>query len=178
MSRVGKVPIKIPEKVTIDVKDCVIEVKGPRGSMHLDLPGLVNVSVSDGEVIVSRDSDNKDARAHHGLIRNLISNMVRGVSEGFSKTLDINGVGYRAEVKGEELVLSLGYSHPINFAIPEGISITVNKQTQMVLEGIDKQLVGETAARIRLLRPPEPYKSKGIKYSDEIIKRKAGKTAV
>jgi large subunit ribosomal protein L6 len=177
MSRVGKAAIKIPDKVTVNMQNRKIDVKGPKGLMHLDLPTLVDVSISNGEVIVSRDSDDGDARACHGLIRNLIGNMVLGVSEGFSRTLEINGVGYRAELKGKDLILSLGFSHPINFAIPEGISITVNKQTNLVLEGIDKQLVGETAARIRRLRPPEPYKGKGIKYSDEIIKKKAGKAA-
>ena len=177
MSRIGKAPIKLPEKVTVTQQNGTIEVKGPKGSLSMPVPELVKVAVTDGEVLVTRDSDEKEVRSRHGLVRNLIQNMVQGVCEGYTKTLEINGVGYRAEVKGKELVLSLGFSHPIHFAIPEGIGIKVNKQTEVVIEGIDKQLLGETAARIRKLRPPEPYKGKGIKYSDEVIQRKAGKTA-
>lgn len=178
MSRVGKTPIKVPDKVTVNIQNGIVEVKGPKGLMSLNIPDLVNVSMVSGEVVVACGSDSNMAHSRHGLVRNLIGNMVRGVSEGFVKKLEITGIGYRAEVKGKNLLLSLGFSHPLKFPIPDGISITVNKQTELVVEGINKQLVGETAACIRRLRPPEPYKGKGIKYSDEVIQRKAGKTAV
>ena len=178
MSRIGKVPIKLPEKVSVTLENGTVTVKGPKGSMVLALSGRVQVAVVEGAVEVTREGEAPERRAEHGLVRNLINNMVQGVLEGFSRKLEINGVGYRAEVKGKDLVMTLGFSHPVNFAIPEGVAIKVNKQTELLIEGIDKQLIGETAARIRRLRPPEPYKGKGIKYAEEVIKRKAGKSAV
>ncbi len=178
MSRIGKAPIKLPDKVTVNVNDGVVAVKGPKGNLELALPQLVQIAIKDGEVQVTRTSDSKAGRSRHGLVRNLVNNMIVGVSEGYARKLEINGVGYRAEVKGKDLVLSLGFSHPVNFSIPEGVTIKVNKQTELLLEGIDKQLLGETAARIRKVRPPEPYKGKGVKYAEEVIQRKAGKTAV
>lgn len=178
MSRIGKAPIKLPEKVSVSLDNGTVTVKGPKGSLGMVLPALVQAAVVEGAVEVTRKGADPESRAQHGLVRNLIHNMVQGVSEGFTKKLEINGVGYRAEVKGKDLVLSLGFSHPVNFAIPEGVLIKVNKQTELMIEGIDKQLIGETAARIRRLRPPEPYKGKGIKYAEEVVKRKAGKSAV
>lgn len=178
MSRIGKAPIPLLDKVTVSVEKSSVEVKGPKGALSLAIPDSVNVMVNDGVVNVTCSSDEKNARARYGLVRKLIANMVKGVSDGFSKQLEINGVGYRAEVKGKDVRLTLGFSHPVTFPIPEGIAIKINKQTELLIEGIDKQLVGETAARIRRLRPPEPYKGKGIKYADEVIKRKAGKSAV
>ncbi len=177
MSRIGNAPIVIPDKVSANVKADSIEVKGPNGTLNTGLLAGVAVEVKDGQIVVSRTVDSPETRSQHGLVRSLINNMVQGVLEGFSKTLEINGVGYRAELKGKELILSLGFSHPVNFTIPDGIEVKVNKQTELIISGIDRQLVGETSARIRRLRPPEPYKGKGIKYSDEVIKRKAGKSA-
>lgn len=177
MSRIGKAPIQLPEKVSVLVQGEQIQVKGPLGTLTTPLLPQIHVETKEGHVFVQRKVDEKRIRSQHGLIRNLIYNMVIGVSGGYRKNLEINGVGYRAEVKGKDLVLTLGFSHPVTFSIPEGIKIQVNKQTALTIEGIDKQLVGETAARIRQLRPPEPYKGKGIKYTEEIIQRKAGKAA-
>lgn len=178
MSRIGKAPVKIPEKVTVTVQDRDVQVKGPQGQLSLKIPNAIQVTVKDGNVEVTRDGADREVRARHGLTRKLIQNMVTGVTEGFSKTLEIVGVGYRADVKGKSLSLSLGFSHPIEYPIPEGISVKVNKQTELVISGMDRQLVGEMAACIRRLRPPEPYKGKGIKYAQEVIVRKAGKSAV
>ncbi len=179
MSRIGNAPIAMPEKVTVVVQGSAIEVKGPKGALSLPLDQLTSfdIKVADNQVTVARQSNEKEIRAKHGLLRNLIRNMVVGVSEGYKKELEINGVGYRADAKGKSLVLTLGFSHPVTFPIPEGIKISVEKQTLLRIEGIDKQLVGQTAAQIRELRPPEPYKGKGIKYVEEVIQRKAGKTA-
>lgn len=178
MSRVGKAPIQIPEKVSVTVQGGEVQVKGPLGMLSVGLLDEIDVKVADGQVALARKSEEKEVRSCHGLLRNLIHNMVIGVSEGYKKDLEINGVGYRAEVKDKDLVMTLGFSHPVKFPIPDGIKISVNKQTALTVEGINKQLVGETAARIRQLRPPEPYKGKGIKYAEEVIKRKAGKSAV
>lgn len=178
MSRVGNAPIPIPEKVTVTVQQSAVQVKGPQGEMSWSMPTGIKANVADGAVNVTRHDDSQDQRARHGLARNLIRNMVLGVTDGFSKELEIIGVGYRAEVKGKVLALTLGHSHAIQFPIPEGITIKVNKQTELSIQGRDKQLVGETAARIRRLRPPEPYKGKGVKYASEVIVRKAGKSAV
>lgn len=177
MSRVGNALIEIPDKVTVTVHDGEVQVKGPLGQIALKVVPQIQVGVAGKTVKVTREAETQALRARHGLIRNLVHNMVIGVSEGYRKSLDINGVGYRAEMKGKDLVLSLGFSHPVIFPVPQGIKITVNKQTNLVIEGVDKQLVGETAARIRELRPPEPYKGKGIKFTDEVIRRKAGKAA-
>lgn len=178
MSRIGNKPIQVPEKVTVNVQGSGVQVKGPQGQLSGVIPAGIQVSVADGLVKVSRDDNEREIRARHGLVRNLIQNMVIGVTDGYVKNLEIIGVGYRADVKGKVLALTLGFSHGVNFPIPEGITIKVNKQTEIAIQGMDKQLVGETAARIRRFRPPEPYKGKGIKYANEVIIRKAGKSAV
>lgn len=178
MSRVGKQPISLPEKVEVKVSSGAVDVKGPKGSLKFNLPKHVSVSVDSGVVNVSRDGDDRIARSMHGLCRNQIDNMVKGVSQGFVRELDINGVGYRAEVKGKELHMALGYSHPVIYALPNGISAEVDaKRTKITLSGIDKQLLGNTAAKVRSFRPPEPYRGKGIKYVEETIRRKEGKSA-
>ncbi len=178
MSRIGKLPISIPEKVEVKVANAAVEVKGPKGSLKFVLPVKVKVSVESGVVVVTRENDEQDARSLHGLCRSQISNMVKGVSSGFVRELDINGVGYRAEVKGKELHLALGYSHPVIYALPIGVVAEVDaKRTKITLSGIDKQLLGNTAAKVRSFRPPEPYRGKGIKYVEETIRRKEGKSA-
>lgn len=176
MSRIGKLPIEIPKGVKISFTDSVLSVQGPNGALSRQIMSLVSLDISESSIVVSRCDDTTPARAAHGLTRTLISNMVVGVTKGFQRDLEINGVGYRAEVKGNDLVLSLGYSHPVNFSIPKGISIDVEKMTKLTVKGFDKELVGQTAAKIRSFRSPEPYKGKGIKYADETILRKAGKT--
>ncbi len=175
MSRIGKLPIEIPQGVKVELKDGRISVSGPKGSLSLPLRDEVSVTVEGSTIKVERRDDSRQARSMHGLTRTLIANMVKGVSEGFEKRLEIVGVGYRAELKGDTLVLALGYSNPVNYRLPEGISAKVDRQTSITLSGCDKQLVGQVAAEIRSLRPPEPYKGKGIRYSDEVIIRKAGK---
>ena len=177
MSRVGKNPIEIPKGVTVNIAGNSIKVKGPKGELSGKLHPNINFEVDNSEIKVSRPDDSKQNKALHGLSRALIQNMVTGVTESYKKTLDIVGVGYRAELKGKNLFLSMGYSHPIYLIPPEGINIEVPTQTQIIVSGIDKQLVGLVAAKIRSFRKPEPYKGKGIKYSDEHIVRKAGKTA-
>jgi large subunit ribosomal protein L6 len=176
MSRIGKLPIEIPKGVKISFSDSVLSVQGPNGSLTRQIMSVVSLDIRDVAIEVNRVDDTTAARAAHGLTRTLINNMVVGVTKGFQRDLEINGVGYRAEVKGKELVLALGYSHPVNFLIPDGISIDVEKMTKLSVKGFDKELVGQTAAKIRSFRSPEPYKGKGIKYADETILRKAGKT--
>jgi large subunit ribosomal protein L6 len=176
MSRIGKLPIEIPKGIKIDFNDSILSVQGPNGSLSRQIMSCVALDISESNIIVSKKSDDNVARSAHGLTRTLINNMVVGVTKGFQVNLEINGVGYRAEVKGTELVLSLGYSHQINFLIPDGIAIEVEKMTKLAVKGYDKELVGQTAAKIRSFRAPEPYKGKGIKYSNETILRKAGKT--
>jgi len=176
MSRIGKLPIQISAGVKINFDDSILTVQGPKGKISRQIMPCVKLEITDSSVTVTRNDDSTAARAAHGLSRTLVSNMVVGVTQGFQTDLEINGVGYRAEVKGKELVLSLGYSHPVNFLIPEGISIEVDKMTKLSVKGFDKELVGQTAAKIRSFRKPEPYKGKGIKYADETILRKAGKT--
>jgi len=176
MSKIGNKPIIIPENVQVKINERTVLVTGPKGELSYALTPLVDVKVEDNNLIVNPLGTSRSYRAMHGLTRTLINNMVVGVSMGFNKDLEMKGVGYKAAVQENDLVLSLGYSHPINFPIPSGIEITVKKNT-ISIAGIDKQLVGETAAQIRRLRPPEPYKGKGIKYADEVIRRKAGKTA-
>ena len=176
MSRIGKKPVQIPAGVTINLVADHIGVKGPKGELSRSIPATVLVSMdADTVVVLPVDSVRCDT-AMQGLYRSLIANMVDGVTKGFSKVLEINGVGYRADVKGSVLNLALGYSHPVEYKLPEGISVEVEKQTRLTVSGIDKELVGATAAKIRSFRAPEPYKGKGIKYSDERILRKAGKT--
>jgi large subunit ribosomal protein L6 len=177
VSRIGKKPIEIPSAVTINQGVGMISVKGPKGTLQMYVSSYVSLSLEDGQLSVARIDDLRLSRAAHGLTRTLISNMVHGVTDGYSTQLDIVGVGYRAELKGKLLQLNLGYSHSIVFAPPTDITVEVPLPTQIVIKGIDKQLVGQVAAKIRALRPPEPYKGKGIKYSGEQIRRKAGKAA-
>lgn len=175
MSRIGKLPIEIPSGVTITVDSEVIGVKGPKGELTVPLLSDVNVSQEDGALTVTRKNDERIARAQHGLQRSLLNNAVEGVTKGFEKKLEVNGVGFRVQASNNELTMSLGYSHPVNYKAPEGISVTNDKMV-ITVSGIDKQQVGQVAAEIRSLRKPEPYKGKGIKYADEQILRKAGKT--
>jgi large subunit ribosomal protein L6 len=177
MSRVGKMPVRVPEKVRVQVIDGVVRVDGPKGHLEQRLPTGISVEVAEGMVRVSRHSEGRQLRSLHGLTQRLIANMVHGVHTGFTHTLEIVGVGYRVESRGQALHLSLGYSHPILFQLPPGVQAKVDRQTVITLESIDRQLLGETAATIRRLRPPEPYKGKGIKYADEVLRRKAGKAA-
>jgi large subunit ribosomal protein L6 len=177
MSRIGKKPIQIPGKVDVNVGADTITVKGPKGSLERGLLPAVKIKINDGVITVVPASDDRKTVALQGLYRALIANMVTGVTDGYQKVLLLNGIGYRAEAKGSSIVLNLGYSNPVDFELPDGISATVDKNTQITLSGIDKELLGETAARIRKLRPPEPYKGKGIMYSDERIIKKAGKAA-
>ena len=177
MSRIGKLPVAIPGGVTVDYSEPVLKVKGPRGELTLDVHPAMTIHVGEGEVVVRRPSDGRTHRSLHGLTRALIANMVHGVTNGYSKTLEIVGVGYRAQKKGSELVLSLGFSHTIDYPEPEGITLECPRQDVVVVHGIDKQKVGQVAAEIRSFRPPEPYKGKGVRYQGEQIRRKVGKTA-
>lgn len=173
MSRIGKKPIAIPSGVKVQLAERAVDVQGPKGKMHVAVPAGITFEQKDGTLLAARQSESH--RALHGLARALVANAVRGVTEGFKKELDIVGVGYRAEVKGKTVVFTLGYSHPIEFPIPEGIQIGVEKQTHVVVAGADKALVGQVAANIRALRPPDPYKQKGIRITGERLKKKAGK---
>ena len=175
MSRIGKLPIAIPSGVKVAIDARAVHLEGPKGKMQTALPVGVDVKVEDNVVTVERQTEDRKIRALHGLTRKLIANMVQGVSHGFTRVLDINGVGYRAEVKGQEIHMTLGYSHPVVFQLPPGVSATVERQIIITLTSADRQVLGEAAAKIRSLRPPEPYKGKGIKYREEVIKRKAGK---
>ena len=175
MSRIGQNPINIPAGVNIDLKGTLVKVRGEKGSLKYQVHKDMNISEHDGSVLVNRNSDAREQRAIHGTTRQMIHNMVVGVSEGFSKELEIIGVGYQAQVQGTRLRLQLGYSHDIYFDMPEGITVTANR-TEVKVEGIDKQLVGAVAAKIRSFRPPEPYKGKGIRYKGEYVRSKQGKT--
>ena len=178
MSRIGKKPIQLPKGVEVKKDGNAILVKGPKGTLSTQLVTGIGIAVENNVVTFTRADEEKKTRAYHGLIRALVANNVRGVTEGFRRELDIVGVGYRAEVKGREVVFQLGYSHPVRFSIPEGIEIAVDaKSGHITITGTDKQKVGQTSVEIRSLREPDPYKGKGIKYSDEIIRRKAGKAA-
>ncbi len=176
MSRIGKKPIPVPEKVEVILDGLSVTVKGPKGELTRTLPEGVNISQVDGSIVVSADNDKRKSRERHGLSRTLVANMVEGVNNGFSKQLEIVGVGSRAQVKGKTLVVSAGYSHTVEIAPPEGITFKVESNTNVFVSGIDKELVGNEAAKIRGIRPPEPYKGKGIKYAGEHIVRKAGKS--
>ncbi|MBI4766822.1 MAG: 50S ribosomal protein L6 [Deltaproteobacteria bacterium] len=176
MSRVGKKPIPIPKEVKVVLNNEGLMVKGPRGELNRSMPPELSVQVDADKVSIHPQDDSQKVKALFGLFRTLVANMVKGVSEGFERVLEIQGVGYRAEVQENQLVLNLGYSHPVSFQLPEGISVQVERQTRVVLRGIDRDLLGLTAARIRRFRPPEPYKGKGIKYQEEKIRRKVGKT--
>jgi large subunit ribosomal protein L6 len=176
MSRIGKAPITIPKGVKIDIKKQTVTVTGPKGKLSQTFHPDMTMEMSDGVLEVKRPTDSRDHRSLHGLTRALLNNMVVGVSQGFTKTLQIEGVGYRAEMKGKTLVLNVGYSHPVEFAPPADVSFAVeNRSKTIIINGIDKQVVGELAANIRKQRPPEPYKGKGIRYDGEIVRRKAGK---
>src|SRR3954452_20755936 len=177
MSRIGRQPIGVPDGVTVEVEPELVRVKGPRGELSERVQRDLTVEQQNGEVVVTRPSDRGDHRALHGLTRSLIANMVQGVTQRFEKRLEIQGVGYRAQLKGKDLELALGYSHPVPVAAPEGIEFEVPVPTRIVVKGISKQLVGETAANIRKKRPPEPYKGKGIRYEGEYVPRKVGKRA-
>ena len=176
MSRIGKLPITIPQGVKITLEDSVIMAAGPKGTLSRSIMAGVSIELDEKSIVVKRDDDGIKSRSAHGLTRTLINNMVIGVTNGFETLLEITGVGYRAESKDNTLNLSLGYSHPINFPLPQGITVDVEKMTKLSVKGIDKELVGQTAAKIRSFRGPEPYKGKGIRYAKENILRKAGKT--
>ena len=176
MSRVGKLPIPLPKGVEVILDGSALTVKGPKGTLERSLPAGIDVDISRESVEFKRRDDSKDSRSTHGLVRALVNNMVRGVSEGFVKGLEIQGTGYRAEVQGRTLNLNLGYSRPVQFDLPEGVNASVDRTNIVRLEGIDNEILGETAARIRALRPVEPYKGKGIRYSGERVHRKVGKT--
>jgi large subunit ribosomal protein L6 len=177
MSRIGKAPINVPDGVTVSVGPGRVTVNGPRGELNQGVSRRMEIVEDDGTLTVKRPTDRGEDRAVHGLTRSLIANMVQGVTEGFEKRLQIQGVGYRARLQGKTLELTVGYSHPISIPAPDGIEFEVPQPTQVIVRGIDKQLVGETAARIRRTRPPEPYKGKGIRYEGEQVRRKVGKRA-
>jgi large subunit ribosomal protein L6 len=176
MSRIGKQPIAIPAKVKVEVKGQSVHIEGPKGKLDWELPRRTSLKVQDGKVVVSRQGDDAQAKALHGLSRALVNNMVKGVSEGFIKKLEIQGVGFKAAVQGTNVNLTLGYSHPIVYPIPAQIKVTVEENTKLTIEGPDRQVVGQVAAEIRSFYPPEPYKGKGVRYTDERVVRKEGKT--
>ncbi len=177
MSRIGRMPVALLSGVELTVDGGRVRVKGPKGSLEEALAPYTQVAVADGKVVVTRSGDSKPAKAAHGLMRSLISNMVVGVTDGFSRTLDLIGVGYRAEASGKEVKLAVGFSHPVILSIPEGLQVKAEGNTRLVVSGMSKQKVGQFAADIRKVRPPEPYKGKGIRYPDERIRRKVGKAA-
>src|ERR1039457_4348962 len=176
MSRIGKQPITIPPKVKVEVKGQKVFVEGPKGKLDWELPRRTSLKVQDGNIVVSRDGDDAQSKALHGLSRALVNNMVKGVTEGFVKKLEIQGVGFKAAVQGKVVNLALGFSHPINYAIPDQIKVTVEENTKLTIEGPDKKVVGQVAAEIRGFYPPEPYKGKGVRYAGEHVQRKEGKT--
>ena len=175
MSRVGKKPISIPEKIKASYQQRVVTIQGANGTLTQQIHPKIDMRIDGQTITVGMRDNNRKTAALQGMTRSLISNMVEGVSKGFERVLEINGIGYRAEARGKSIVFNLGFSHPVDFPLPEGISATVDKNNTVKLAGIDKQLIGQTAARIRQLRPPEPYKGKGIKYAEEYVQRKAGK---
>lgn len=176
MSRIGKKPIAIPKGVTVKVDESAVEVKGPKGQMRQPLPPGVTAAVEDGQLLTRRAAEDRQLDKFHGLARSLVNNAVVGVTDGWKRELDIVGVGYRAEMKGQQVVLALGYSHPVVFDIPKGIDIAIEKQTHITVTGVDRQLVGQVAANLRRLRKPDPYQQKGVRYTGEVLKKKAGKT--
>ena len=178
MSRIGKKPIAIPSGVEIGIQDSQVTIKGPKGVLEYTHPGEVYVEKSDDSLTVKRKSDDQISRSMHGLVRSLIANMVTGVTKGFEKKLEIVGVGYKSEVKNKTLILNVGFSHQVEYPFPDGIEIECESPIKMTIKGIDKQKVGQTAAEIRKIRPPEPYKGKGIRYADEKVRRKAGKAGM
>ena len=176
MSRIGKQPISIPPKVKVEVKGQQVSVEGPKGKLNWELPRRTSLKVESGKVVVSRQGDDAQAKALHGLSRALVNNMVKGVTDGFVKRLEIQGVGFKAAVQGKAVNLSLGYSHPVVYPIPDQIKVTVEENTKLTIEGPDRQVVGQVASEIRAFYPPEPYKGKGVRYTDERVIRKEGKT--
>jgi large subunit ribosomal protein L6 len=176
MSRIGKKPIAIPKGVTVKVVDGAVEVQGPKGKMRQPFPSGINFELADGNLTAKRVNGDPEQAKYHGLARSLVANAVQGVTEGFKKELDIVGVGYRAELKGKQVIFALGYSHAVVFDIPTGIDVVIDKQTHITVTGVDRQLVGQVAANIRRLREPDPYKQKGVRYTGEVLKKKAGKT--
>jgi large subunit ribosomal protein L6 len=176
MSRIGKQPIAIPPKVKVEVKGQQVRVEGPKGKLNFELPRRTSLKVEDGKVVVSREGEDAQTKALHGLSRALVNNMVRGVSEGFVKKLEIQGVGFKAAVQGNVVNMVLGFSHPINYPIPDQIKVTVEENTKLTIEGPDRQVVGQVAAELRGFYPPEPYKGKGVRYAGEHVQRKEGKT--
>ncbi|MDP1570738.1 MAG: 50S ribosomal protein L6 [Vicinamibacterales bacterium] len=176
MSRIGKKPIPIPKGVTVKVDGPVVDVKGPKGQMRQAVPPGILIAVEDGTVVARRESEARELGKFHGLARSLVANAVLGVAEGWKRELDIVGVGYRAEVKGKQVHLALGYSHPVVFDVPTGIEVAIEKQTHITVTGVDRQLVGQVAANLRRLRKPDPYQQKGVRYTGEVLKKKAGKT--
>lgn len=177
MSRIGRLPIHLEKGVKASVADHTIRLEGPKGKLEMPIPQGFAVEIKDSTLTVKRPGDSQDERSRHGLVRKLIANMANGVSKGFTQVLEINGVGYRAEVKGNLINFALGYSHPIVYQLPPGVTAKVERQVVITLESADRQLLGTVAAQVRELRPPEPYKGKGIKYAEEVIRRKAGKAA-
>jgi large subunit ribosomal protein L6 len=176
MSRIGRLPVPVASGVKVDVSGRTVSVKGPKGSLSHELPGGIDAEVADGKIVVRRRDDSKPQRALHGLTRALLNNAVVGVTQGFSRELEIQGVGYRAQLAGASVSFTLGYTHAIEFPVPSGIQIAVEKQTKLTVTGIDRQQVGQTAAKIRSLRPPDVYKGKGVRYVGEQVRKKAGKT--
>ena len=176
MSRIGKKPITIPKGVTVKVLEGAVEVQGPKGKLKQRFPNGINFELADGHLVAKRGTDSPELAKFHGLARSLVANAVAGVTDGFKKELDIVGVGYRAEVKGKQVIFALGYSHAVVFDIPTGIDVAIEKQTHITVTGVDRQLVGQVAANIRRLRKPDPYKQKGVRYTGEVLKKKAGKT--
>ena len=176
MSRIGKKPIPLPKGVTVKVLDGAVEVQGPKGKLRQIHPAGINFELAEGRLVATRASEDPELAKFHGLARSLIANAVAGVTDGFKKELDIVGVGYRAEVKGKQVIFALGYSHAVVFDIPTGIDIAIDKQTHITVTGVDRQLVGQVAANIRRFRKPDPYKQKGVRYTGEVLKKKAGKT--
>ena len=176
MSRIGKQPVVLPAGISAKVADGVVTLKGPKGELALKTPATVEVSLDGSTLNIARTGDDKQNRADHGTIRALLQNMVVGLKDGYSRDLEIQGVGFKANMAGNMLTMNVGYSHPVEYVVPEGVSVTVVDGTQLKVSGIDKQLVGQVSARIRSFRPPEPYKGKGVRYKDERVRRKAGKT--
>ena len=176
MSRIGKLPITVPSKVTVTIDGHLVAVKGPKGELSRILSNEVTVELEGDTLLVKRRDESRPARQMHGLSRTLVANMVEGVSQGFQRRLEIQGVGYRAQVQGRTLTLNVGYSHPVNIEPPDGVTIAVETNTNVIVSGFNKEEVGNTAAKIRAVRPPEPYKGKGIRYAGEVVRRKAGKT--
>jgi large subunit ribosomal protein L6 len=176
MSRIGKLPVTLPAGVTAALADGVATLKGPKGELSLKIPATVSVTLDGAVLAIARLGDDKQSRADHGTTRALLQNMLTGVKDGYSRELEIQGVGFKASISGRQLTMNVGYSHPVEYTVPEGVAVTVSDNVQIKVSGIDKQLVGQVSARIRAFRPPEPYKGKGVRYKDERVRRKAGKT--